>query len=74
MFCTAISRNPAATSAGPRRSPVAAVIRSDSSANFASVAFASSGWSPVGPKTRGKYAGWTRPSSTLASVTVSGPP
>ena len=74
MFCTAISRKPAATRAGPRVSPVAAAIRPASSANFRSVARTSSGWSPAGPKTRGKYAGWTRPSKALASVTVSGPP
>ena len=37
-------------------------------------ASSSSGWSPSGPNTAGKWAGWMRPSITLASVTVSGPP
>ncbi len=67
MFCTAISRNPAATSAGPRLSPVAAVIRPASSANFLSLparraAGPRSGRRPGGntPAGPGRAARWRR--------------
>ena len=74
MFSTAICRKPSATSSGVRVSPVSARMRSASSANLAATAPSSSGWSRFGPKTRGKNCGCTRPSMTLQSVTVSGPP
>lgn len=54
--------------------PVSAAARAASSAKRARTTSASSGWSPSGPKTAGKWAGWMRPSITWASVTVSGPP
>ena len=74
MFCTAISRNPAATCSGPRWPPVACSISRLSDANSDLVISVSGGWSPISPNTRGKCPAWMRPSSRLASVTVSGPP
>ena len=56
-----------------RRSP-SRISRGERGEAVAGRASASSGWSPSGPNTAGKWAGWMRPSMTLASVTVSGPP
>ena len=74
MLATAMSRKPAATSSGAGVVPVAAPISAASAANPAATIPASSGWLPSAPNTCGKCAGWIRPSMTLASVTVSGPP
>ena len=68
MFSTAIRRNPSATSSAGL--PISAAI----AANFARAAAASSGRSPSGPKIAGKNSGRSRPVSTFASVTASGPP
>ncbi len=54
MLATAISANPAATSSGPRVSPVAAAISALSAWNLLLVISLSRGWSPRGPKTFGK--------------------
>ena len=74
MSPTAMVRKPSARSSGVRALPVAAETSRASSANRAAVAAASSGWSPFGPNTLGKNRGSSLPSSTLQSVTVSGPP
>ena len=75
MLATAICRYPSATCSGVRSSPVRSRIsRGEVGEAVAGRAASSSGWSPSGPNTRGKWAGWMRPSMTLASVTVSGPP
>ena len=72
MLATAIARKPAATSSGERSAvpPTSAA----SAAKRVRTTDASSGWSPDGPNTCGKWLGWMRPSMTLASVRVSGPP
>ena len=74
MLSTAIRRNPSATSTGAGRRPVPRAISSARAANFPATAPRSSGSSWFGPKTRGKNSGWSLPSSTLQSVTHSGPP
>ena len=71
MFSTAISRKPVGDLLGAhRQSPISAA----SAANFSRTICGSSGWSWLGPKIAGKYSGWSLPTMTLASVTVSGPP
>lgn len=74
MLATAICRKPSATCSGVRSSPVLRAMAAVRPANRRRTTSVSSGWSPAGPKTWGKVAGWIRPSITLASVTVSGPP
>ena len=74
MFATAICRNPSATCSGVRSSPASRRTSSASSTKRRRTSSSSIGWSPSGPNTRGKCPGWMRPSMTLASVTVSGPP
>ena len=54
--------------------PWPARSRPPARANFSRTTAASSGSSPRGPNTFGKYAGWILPSITLQSVTASGPP
>ncbi|CKQ02909.1 Uncharacterised protein [Mycobacterium tuberculosis] len=74
MFATAIRRYPSATCSGDRSSPVRAAMSAARSVKPRRTVPASSGWSPEGPNTDGKWVGWMRPSITLASVTHSGPP
>ena len=74
MFSTAISRKPAATSSAVRARPVAAVTSAASASKCLRTMAASSGASPVGPKTFGKSSGSSLPTITLQSVTVNGPP
>ena len=57
--------------------PSAALYALTSSASLliaAAAAAASSGWSSVGPKILGKWAGSSRPNTRLASVTARWPP
>ena len=74
MFATATRRKPDATSSAVVAVPVLAVTSAARRANRSRTTSASRDSSPLGPNTAGKYSGWTRPSSTFASVTVSGPP
>ena len=78
MLATATRRNPSATRSGVSSAagtvPVSAEIRAASPAKSLRGVSTSSGWSPSGPKVGGKCSGRIRPSTTLASVTVSGPP
>ncbi len=68
MLSTAMRMKPSATASGglPISAPIAA--------NFSRTIEASSGWSCRGPKIAGNRPGFSLPSMTLASVTVSGPP
>ncbi len=66
---TATARKPSAAA-----SALSVPMAWASSDSRARAAVASSGWSPLGPKIAGKAAGWMRPSTRLASVTVAGPP
>ena len=73
MVSTAIWRAPAATRSGvmPGAAAAMAVASSEKRCRTASP---SAGWSAVGPKTAGRAAIGSRPSSKLASVIVAGPP
>ena len=73
MFCTATAKNPSAVRSTVQGCPVASVIAAVISLKPARVALALRGWSPLGPNTAGKWSGCSRPSTTLASVTVRGP-
>ena len=70
MFSTAMRMKPSAISSGGRESPACAA----SAAKPCRTASTSRGWSRPGPKIFGKKAGFSLPTITLASVTVSGPP
>ena len=74
MFCTATAKKPSAARAAVHGCPVASVIAAAKSAKAVWAAAASRGWSPPAPNTAGKWSGCRRPKTTLASVTVSGPP
>jgi hypothetical protein len=57
-----------------RAAAIADLLGRARQANFSARCPASSGSSEFGPKTAGKWAGFSLPSMTLQSVTVSGPP
>ncbi|KAG0734842.1 hypothetical protein G6F24_018859 [Rhizopus arrhizus] len=71
---TAISRKPSANCSGDISRPVAARTSSDMAVKRATTASRSSASLASGPNTFGKKSGWILPSSTLQSVTASGPP